>query len=203
VEGKTGNLVSQADKLDAAEISNMAEESALYDQGSITNQSTRGGSGAQTPSPEHGSPSGAQVVSRGSRTWEAPPPAYEESPIHEESTQDGSTSSAISVLLALRQHLGVRALLVPTFKTCSQYLRHPRTAPPTVAEPPVPSTSAEVVDEITVDQSGSESAECAASPSRCGDIGQDTDNVNEHDSNQGTFTSDQVVRILTETYSAL
>lgn len=194
VEGNTGRLESQDNKFNADGSSDIAEESAPYDERDVTNQSTAGGSEAQPRSPEHDS-----CEAQGSRTWEAPPPAYDESMSHEAFTEDGSSYNAVSTGIGATfgrpssPRANVQEVFpLPSPPGCSVPL------PPMIVEPPITPTATEVVDEITADQTDYESAECASSSHDLGEAGQDTGKpVNERDSNQGTFTSDRVNRILT------
>jgi len=194
VKGNTDRLESRDNKFDAAGTSHIAEESASYDEQDVTNQFTRGGSRAQTPSPEHDSHSAP-----GLSAWDAPPPAYEESISHQEFTEDGSSSSAVGtgIEATFGRPSSPRANVqqvfpVPSPPSCSV------PPPTTVAESPVASTSAEVVDEITANQTDYESAGCVSGLHDVGDVGQDTGNhVNGGDFSHGSFPSDQVDRVLT------
>lgn len=196
VEGNADQLESQDNKFNATGSSDIAEESAPYDEHDATSQSTKSGSESQTRSSEHCS---CEVQS--SRSWEAPPPAYDESISHEAFTEDGSSYNAAStgIEATFGRPSSPRANVqevfpVPSPPGCSVSL------PPTVAEPPVTPMTAEVVDEITANQTDYESAECASSSHDQGEVGQDTGKpVNGRGSNQGTSTSDQVNQILTAT----
>ena len=183
VEGNTGRLESQDNKFNATGSSDIAEESAPYDEHDVINQSTTSGNEAQSRSPEYG-------------PCEAPPPAYDESMSHEVFTEDGSSYNAASTGIdaTFGRPSSPRANVqevfpVPSPPICSLPL------PPTVTEPPTTPTTAEAVDETTANQTDYESAECASSSHDLGEAGQGTGKpVNGCDSNQGTFTSDQVNR---------
>ena len=179
VEGDTTRLESQVNKL--------AEESASYDEHDVTDRLTRDGSEPQnrSPEPEHGE--------RSARTWEAPPPAYEESISHEESTEDGPWYSApgTGIEATFGRPISPRANVQETFSVPSPHGS-------SVSLPPLAPTSAEVIDEIAANQTDYESAECKCTTSshNLGDIIQDTGKpVSERDFIQGTFASDQLHRI--------
>ena len=199
VEGSSDQLESQGKKLDAAGRSDVAEESPSYDEHDATDQLTRGGSEAQTRSHEHRS------SARGSRTWEAPPPAYEESMSPEEFMDLGTSSIAATTGIEATfgrpssPRANVQEIFpVPSPPVCSV------PPPTTVAESPVASSSAEPVDEITANQTDYESAGCAINPHDVGCVCQNTENpINGGGSSQGAFTLDPFDRILTMTTALL
>ena len=191
-----GERESPDSTLDADDTSETDERNDVTNQ-----QRTRSGAPTRSRSPEHGPRLDARP---GSRAWEEPPPAYQESTIHEESSPEEPPSSAISMDTGIEATFGrpssLRAHVQEIFPLSSP------SPPPTVAEPLVPPTSAQVVDGVTLDQSGSESVglAAAAGPHDLRRVGHDTDEpVDEGGSIRGTFTSDQVDRILTETIQRL
>ena len=185
---------------DGAETSDTAEERAPYRENDVIDPLTRNGSRAHSQSPEHGSPSEAQQVPRrGSSTWEPPPPAYEESISHEEEfdeefDEDGLSADAVATGIdaTFGRPSSLRANVQEVFLFSS-------VTPP---EPPMPSTSAEIVEQVAAGiQSDYESAGCACNVGDSSQSQGTCEPVNV--SRDGTFTSfGQVDRILTETTQA-
>jgi len=176
---------------DLQERGRTVDELTSCDELDVIGHLTRGGTSRSQPLSR--SRSEGQAVPRPSRTWEAPPPAYEESVCREEFEQEelhaGAASTGIGATFGRpgSPRANVQEVFSLSPPSGSSAVSHPIPAGPPAAE---------TMEEVAVNQSDQE---YFSARDNIGDISQGTDEfANEDVSARGTFTSsDQLARVLT------